>query len=157
MRLAWSPLLLLLTGVLTACAGHPSSQDSRTPQAQVAQSPEEALRARATLFWEARVKNDLATQYEFLEPKAREEMTLTGFFRARMTLVFLSYRIEQVETVGDEGRVVAETSFRLNVPQASRFGPWTQAVFTRWIRQGGVWYLRGSQDGADQPLKVGER
>ncbi len=150
-------LLALLIGAMAACAGQPSRQGTSPPQAQVAQSPEEALRAQATRFWELRVKGDLAAQYEFLEPKAREGMTLTGFIRARGTIVFLSYRIEEVETVADQGRVVAKTSFRLNDPRTSGFGPWTQPAITRWVREGGVWYLKGSQDDAGQPLKAGER
>ena len=67
-------VLALLIGTLTACAGQAPGQEKPSPPPQAAappQGPEEALRARATRFWEARVKGDLVTQYELLEPAVR--------------------------------------------------------------------------------------
>ncbi len=141
MRRSQSLLLVVLIGLLTACARQTTAQGT-PPQTRVEQSPEEALRARATQFWEARVKGDLAAQYDLLEPKAREQVTLTGYVRARSGVVFLSYTLQEVEVAGAEGTVTANATFRLNLPQASRFGPWTQAAITRWVRVEGLWYLR---------------
>lgn len=126
------------------------------PRATITQSPEEALRAQATRFWEARVKGDMLTQYDLLEPKAREVVTLTGFALARSGVVFLSYKITKIETVDDQGRVVAETRFRMTHPKTARFGPWDQGVTIDWVREGDVWYLKGSQDDVGKPLKAGE-
>ncbi len=150
-------LLLWVAASLSACAGQAlaAGQSAPPPQARVEQSPEEALRARATEFWDARVKGDLVTQYGFLEASAREQMTLTGFVRARGSVNFLSYLIEGVEVAGDQGRVLAKARFRMSLPQVERFGPWTQAAITRWVREGGVWYLKGSQEDAGQPLTPG--
>jgi hypothetical protein len=150
-------LLLLLMAALSACAGGgpaATGQTTAPPQARAQQSPEEALRARATQFWEARLKGDLAAQYEFLEPGAREQMTLTAFVRSRGAIVFLSYQLEEVEVVGDQGRVLAKVSFRMDLPQVSRFGPWTQTPTMRWVLVRDIWYLKGSQQDADKPLKT---
>jgi len=83
-------------------------------------------------------------------------LTLTAFVRSRGAIVFLSYQLEGVEVVGDQGRIVAKTSFRMDLPQVSRFGPWTQPATTRWVRVGGIWYLKASQQDADTPLKTDE-
>lgn len=154
----WSrPLLaVLLIGGLTACAGQIQSDSATPAQAIVIPSPEEALRAEAAKFWEARVKGDMVTQYNLQEPKAREGVTLTAFALARGTVTFLTYKITAVEAVGDEGKVTAETTFRLNHPKTGRFGPWDQTVFTRWVREGGVWYVKGNQEDAGKPLKAQE-
>ncbi len=156
MRWGRSLQFMLLVGLVAACAGQMPVKDTAPAQVVATQSPEEALRARATTLWEARVKNDWVTQYNLQEPKAREEMTLTGFALARGTVVFLSYKITEVEVVGDQGRVTAEAKFRLTHPKAGRFGPWDQAVFTRWVREDGVWYMKGKQEEADKPLKPGD-
>lgn len=119
-------------------------------------SPEEALRAEATKFWEARIKGDMVTQYNLQEPKAREGVTLTAFTLARGTVVFLTYKITTVETAGDEGKVTAATTLRMNHPKMERFGAFDQIVSMLWVRQGGVWYVKGSQEAAGKPLKAGE-
>lgn len=154
----WRPLLLLalLSSGLAACAGGLRGNSAMPPQTAVTQRPEEALRTQATKFWEARLKGDMVTQYSLQEPKAREGTTLTGFALARGTVIYLTAKITAVEMAGDEGRVTAETTFRLNDPKTGRFGPWDQTVFTRWVRQDGVWYVKGSQDDAGKPLKAGE-
>jgi hypothetical protein len=151
-------LLALMVGTLTACAGQTTGHSAPPSlKAQPAQSPEDALRARATKFWEARVKGDLATQYDLIEPKAREQVTLTGFVRARSSLVFKSYKIESVEVAGDQGRVMTMTTFRLDLPQASRFGPWDQLTNMKWVKVDGQWYVMYEQKDFDQPLQAGER
>ncbi|MCI0408443.1 MAG: hypothetical protein L0191_07750 [Acidobacteria bacterium] len=157
MRRTLFRLLFLLLTILSACAARAPAPGpgAALPPTQVDQSPEEALRARATQFWEARVKSDLVTQHGFLEPKAREQMTLTAFIRSRSAVVYLAYEIEGVEVAADQGRVLAKTKFRVALPQAERFGPWTQPAITRWVREGGAWYLKGSQDDAGQALTTG--
>lgn len=150
-------LLALLVGGLAACAGQPSAPSMAPPTAQAALTPEEALRARATRFWEARMKGDLATQYDLLEPEARQRVTLTGFVLARGSVEYQSYKIEEVEVSGDAGKVKAKTRFRLNLPQVSRFGPWDQLAIVKWVKVDGTWYFRYDQQDVDQPLQAGEK
>jgi hypothetical protein len=150
-------VLLAGLGLVTACAGQMPVKDTVSAEAAATQSPEEALRAQATKFWEARIKGDMVTQYDLLEPKAKEGVTLTGFALARAGVRFLSYTINEVEAVDDQGRVAAEATFKLNHPKTARFGPWTQAVVTRWVREGGVWYLKRDQDEAGKPPEAAKR
>lgn len=158
MSLSRLVLLAVLIGALTAWAGQAPGQGTPSPplQPQAPRSPEEALRARATTFWEARVKGDLVTQYELLEPAARERVTLTGFVLARSSVIFLSYEIQEVEVAGDKGRVTALTTFRMNLPQVSRFGPWDQRAIMRWVKVDGLWYHLYDQQDVKQPLRAGE-
>lgn len=152
--------LLLVIGMFSACAAQTPGQGTPPSPASAPQSPEEALRARATQFWEARVKGDLVTQYTLLEPAARERVTLTGFVLARSRLVFRSYEMQQVEVAGNEGRVTAKTTFRLNmppsIPQVSQSGPWDQVIIMRWVRVDGLWYVKYDQQNVTEPLKAGE-
>ena len=151
--------LLVLIGGLVACAGQapPGQGAPPPPQAAAPQSPEEALRARATRFWEARLKGDLVTQYELVVPAAREQVTLTGFVRARGSLSFLSYTIKDVQVTGDDGWVTALTTFRMNLPQVSRFGPWDQRAVMRWRKVDDLWYLLYDQQDVKPPLQAGEK
>lgn len=149
-------LLALLIGGLTACAAQTPGQGA-PPQAAAPQTPEEALRSRATQFWDARVKGDMVTQYSLLEPAARERVTLTGFVRARSGVVFQSYKLEEVEVAGDEGHVTASTTFRLNLPKVSRFGPWDQRTIMRWARLDGQWYAKYDQQDVKEPQQAGQK
>ncbi len=154
-------VLIALVGGLSACAAQISGQGQAAspPQVRTTQSPEDALRARATQFWEARVKGDLATQYDLLEPAARERVTLTGYVWARNSVIFKSYEIQTVEVAGDEGLVSAKATFRMNVPQLSRYGPWNQQVALKWVIVDGLWYVRYDQQTTDAkpPVPVGEK
>ncbi|MGH7412292.1 MAG: hypothetical protein ACREJ6_14700 [Candidatus Methylomirabilis sp.] len=147
----------IVVGLVTACAGQTPAKTAPPPQTLAPLSPEEALRARATQFWEARVKGDLATQYDLLEPRSHEWVTLTAFARARSSVVFQSYKLQELDVAGDEGLVTASATFRMNLKEIQRFGPWTQRVIMRWVRVGGQWYVRYDQEGVKQPLQSGER
>jgi hypothetical protein len=157
MRLSQSVLLPLLIGLLMGCAGQTPSQATPSPPAPVVQSPKEALRTRATQLWEARVKGDLATQYDLLEPKAREQVTLTGFVRARSSVTFQSYQMQDVEVNGDEGTVTTMAKFRLNLPKVSQFGPWDQLTTMKWVKVNGLWYFAYNQKDVKPPVQAGEK
>jgi hypothetical protein len=149
--------MVLLMALLTACAAQTAGTTTATPpQAQAPPSPEETLRVRATRYWDARVKGDLVTQYEYLEPRAREQVTLTGFVRARGGVVFQSYELEEVNVVGDEGLVASRATFRVTLKDVERFGPWTQRVLMHWVKVGDQWYVRYDQEGVKRLLEAGE-
>ena len=159
MRLSQSVLLALLIGLLMGCAGQTPSQATPSPPAPAVQSPQEALRTRATQLWEARVKGDLGPQYDLLEPKAREQVTLTGFARARSSVIFQSYQIQNVdvEVNGEEGAVTTMTKFRLNLPKVSQFGPWDQLTTMKWVKVNGLWYFAYDQKDVKPPVQAGEK
>ena len=41
------------------------------------------LKARGQAFWEARIKEDYAAQYGLLEPKVRQQLSLTDYIKGR--------------------------------------------------------------------------
>ncbi len=168
MKRSVSHILVVLVGALAGCAGQLPGESPRTPQeaavarpgpsgpelpTEPARSPEEALRARATQFWEARVKDDLAAQYAFLEPKGREHVTLTAYVLSHTSFAFKSYQLQGVVVEGDWGQVKASATYRLRLPKVARFGPWTHEVTTYWRREGGGWYLKLDQLEDAQRLK----
>jgi hypothetical protein len=103
------------------------------------------------------VTGDLATQYDLLEPKGREQVTLTGFVRARSSVIFKEYQIRHVEVTGEEGVVTAMTKFRMNLPQASQFGPWDQLTIMKWVRLNGLWYFAYDQKDVKPPVQGEEK
>jgi len=162
MRRSMSVILVwVLGGALTGCAGqvpgepaHHTSQEASAARVgpsrpvvptEPAMTPEEALRARATKLWEARVKDDVETQYALLERKAREQLTLTGFARTHKSVTYRSYQLQEVVVDGDLGHVKATVTFRLRLPQVSGYGPFTREIPTFWVREEGGWYLKFSQ------------
>jgi hypothetical protein len=169
MKRSVSQILVLLLGALAGCGGQlpgeaprasqeasvarPGSPGPVVPPAQPARTPEEELKARATMLWEARVKNDPAAQYDLLESKGKEQVTLTGYALSRTSITYLSYQLQEVAVDGDWGQVKAKLKYRLRVPSVSRFGPWEREVYTFWVKEGGGWYLKFNQVEDAQRLK----
>jgi len=148
--------LLVIAAVLT-CAGcravpapAPTTVSPAPPPAPPV-SPEEALKNRVTRFWDARLKDDAAVLYEFLEPAARRRVTLTAFVRSQGTFHFLSYRIQSIKIVEEKGWVKVKYSFKLRIPQVAGFGPWSQESFEVWTLLDGVWHRPYSQEEAHTP------
>jgi hypothetical protein len=105
------------------------------------------------MLWEARVKNDPAAQYELLESKGKEQVTLTGYALSRNSIAFLSYQLQEVVVDGDWGHVKTKVKYRLRLPSVSRFGPWETEVDTFWVKEAGGWYLKFNQVEDAQRLK----
>ena len=75
---------------------------------QAAQDDSKALRARATVYWEARVKGDWATDYDFLSEAKRESATREQYVARTKDFGpfrYLSYKLSAAETAGDTGWV----------------------------------------------------
>lgn len=160
------PAFCLLAAVTTACAGRETAS-SPTPQPPAAPgpaavvvpqpppgppvSPEEALRASVTRFWDARLKDDVALQYHFLEPEAKERVTLTAYVRSRGAIMFLAYVVKGIGLTEDKSWVTIMYTFKLNMPQLAGFGPWTETNPEVWVLRGGIWYRSYDQKEAHTP------
>jgi len=148
--------LLIIPGVV-GCAGRPAiaaplPQKAVVEPAAVAPvSPEDALRSRVTSFWEARLKDDAATLYEFLDPEATRRVTLTGYVRSQGMIHFLAYQVQSINIVAEKAWVNITYTFKLRIPQIAGFGPWTQASAEVWALQEGVWYRPYDQKEAQAP------
>lgn len=169
MKRSVSYILVLLVGALAGCAGQlpgeaprvsqeasvarPGSPGPVVPPTQPARTPEEELRARAAMLWEARVKNDPVAQYALLESKGKEQVTLTGYVLSRNSIAYLSYQLQEVVMAGDWGHVKAKVKYRLRISSVSRFGPWETEVDTFWVKEAGGWFLKFNQVEDAQRLK----
>ena len=75
---------------------------------QAAQDDSKALKERATAYWEARIKGDWATEYDFLSEAKRESTTKEEYVTATKDygpFRYLSYKLGTVETAEDTGWV----------------------------------------------------
>ena len=147
---------LLFAGVMawTGCQAVPAPPLEKTishaaPAAPV--SPEVALRDRVTIFWEARLKGDVARQYEFLEPAVKERVPLTAYVRSRGALDYRSYQVQSIHIVGEKGWVKVKSTYKLRVPRLAGFGPWDQEAFEVWALEDGVWHRPYNQQEAATP------
>jgi hypothetical protein len=146
-------LISLLIGSIGCQAGPapPPQKITSPPPAAPPVSPEVALQDRVITFWGARIKDDTARQYEFLEPETKERVSLTAYARSHGTFHFRSYQVTSVNIVGEKGWVKVKYTFSLRVPQLAGFGPWTEEVFEVWVLRDGVWYRPHSQKDAATP------
>jgi hypothetical protein len=102
-------------------------------------APETALKARAQVFWEARVQEDYASQYSLLEPKVRRQMSLTNYIQAQGPLQYLEARIEGVQIDEAKGVLTVRTLIRIKHPLLERQNQ-EIAVQEEWVKRQGEWY-----------------
>jgi len=153
----WFAPLLLRVGALAACAERQVVPTATPPKAATeprGAAPvdrEAALKDRVTRFWEARLKDDMALQYEFLDPETKERMTLTAFVLGHGAIRSLSYEVQTIDIVGEKAWVNVMYRFKVKVPQLAAFGPWTREVPEIWIWWEGAWYRPHDQKEALTP------
>jgi hypothetical protein len=101
--------------------------------------PDEGLQARGQAFWEARIKEDYATQYDLLEPKVRRQLSLTNYIQAQGPLQYLEARIEGMQIDEAKGVLTVRTRVRIRHPLLDRQ---TQETVVReaWVKRQGAWY-----------------
>lgn len=156
MKRLWRTVMfcVALAGVIGGCGTVPVPP---TPQAVVPPpvsrpaNPKATLQERVTTFWEARLNDDIAQQYDFLEPAAKEHVLLTTFLRSQGTFQWQSYEVRSTNIVGEKAWVKVQYTFKLRIPQMAAFGPWTEESYEIWTLQDGVWYRPHKQEGAQTP------
>jgi hypothetical protein len=102
-------------------------------------APDEGLQARGEAFWEARIKEDYATQYGLLEPKVRRQLSLTNYIQAQGPLQYLEARIEGVQIDEAKGVLTVRTRVRIRHPLLDRQTQET-VVHEAWVKRQGAWY-----------------
>jgi hypothetical protein len=102
-------------------------------------APDEGLQARGQAFWEARIKEDYATQYGLLEPKVRRQLSLTNYIQAQGPLQYLEARIEGVQIDEAKGVLTVRTRIRIKHPLLDRQTQET-VVHEEWVKRQGAWY-----------------
>jgi hypothetical protein len=100
---------------------------------------DEGLQARGQAFWEARIKEDYATQYSLLEPKVRRQLSLPHYIQAQGPLQYLEARIERVQIDEAKGVLTVRTRVRIRHPLLER-QPQETVVQEAWVKRQGAWY-----------------
>jgi hypothetical protein len=102
-------------------------------------APDGGLQSRGQAFWEARIKEDYATQYGLLEPKVRRQLSLTNYIQAQGPLQYLEARIEGVQIDEAKGVLKVRTRIRIKHPLLDRQTQET-VVHEEWVKRQGEWY-----------------
>lgn len=150
-------VLLLIIGTLVACGGREAvpvaipQKVAPEPPAPPPVDPEVALKERVTKFWNARLKGDIASLYDFLDPETKERVTLTGYILSQGSFRFLSYQVQTLDIVGEKAWVNVSYGFKMTIPALAGFGPWTQESPELWILRDGTWYRPYDQKEAQAP------
>jgi hypothetical protein len=101
--------------------------------------PEGVLKARGQMFWEARIKEDYAAQYDLLEPKVRRQMSLTNYIQGQGPLQYLEARIEGAQIDEAKGVLTVRTAIRIKHPLLERQRQ-EVVVHEEWVKRQGEWY-----------------
>lgn len=135
-RAAWMAGWSLVTAaVILGCAGPLTTQtvDDR----------ETRLKARAAIYWEARVSGDLVETYRLHEPNFRKKVTLTAFSQGRGVSTVFDYEITAVRIEGDRGHVTSRINYTITHPMlAKSVEPRWREIEEQWRWVDGEWYRR---------------
>lgn len=150
-------VLLLIIGTLVACGGREAvpvpipQKVAPEPSAAPPVDPQVALKERVTRFWNARLKGDTASLYDFLDPETKERVTLTGYILGQGSFRFLSYQVQTIDIVGEKAWVNVSYRFKMTIARLAGFGPWTQESHEIWILRNETWYRPYDQSEARTP------
>lgn len=142
---------MLLAGlVLAGCAAGPTRPAERPASPQAAQppqavmlDPEARLRARASQYWDARVRGDLIETYQVHEPAFRRAVSLTAFAQGRGATSVLEYTILGQEIQGNQAvvRMKIRSVFR-HQKMIKPVEPKWHEFEEQWVLAEGDWYRR---------------
>jgi len=101
--------------------------------------PEVGLKARGQAFWEARITEDYAGQYNLLEPKVRRQLSLIDYIKAQGPLQYLEARIEGVTIDEASAVLTVRTLIRIKYPPLDQR---KQEIVVReeWVKRQAEWY-----------------
>jgi hypothetical protein len=108
---------------------------------QAAQDDSQALRERATAFWQARVKGDWGTVYDYLsgaEIGSATKEEFVKFSNEKGPFVYPSYKLGEIEVDGDMGW--AKTSFDIRPMRFPDYPPNHLEQWQVWEKRDGKWY-----------------
>ena len=125
----WTVALVALVAVLG------SSQTAPEPQ------PTQSLRERVTAFWEARIKGDEVSAYQYEIYAHTGEMTVTQYVQARSPMLkYMAYTIDTIQEQEQEAQVTVNVQSRMNVPGMVDV-PLAMPIQEQWVRlDDSQWY-----------------
>jgi hypothetical protein len=117
-----------------------------------AQDEAKTLRERATAFWEARVKGDWSTVYDYLSETERKGGTkdqYVEFTKEQGPFRYLSYKLGEVDVEGDSGWV--KTAFSVTPMRFPGARPDQVDRWMVWEKRDGQWYPLTSKEEESVP------
>lgn len=100
------------------------------------------LKERAGRYWEAKLKRDFKTQYEFLEPRVRGRMPLEDFVKGKGVVEYLQAHVEDAQVSGNFAIVTTRLKVQFHHPMLKPTPPPEETeVREQWVQVAGVWYL----------------
>lgn len=106
----------------------------------------DALRERVTAYWDARVKGDVESAYNLVDPRARKTVSLATYVRRTSQFIIVDYEIKKISA--DPGAKTAsvrvQRSFKINpgAPVPFRFDKILKQVDDmQWVQYKGKWYM----------------
>lgn len=144
----WTVALVALVALLGSGQTAPESQ------------PSESLRQRVAAFWEARLKGDELTAYQYEAYAYTGEMTATQYIQARSpALKYMAYTIDTIEEQENEAQVTVKVQYQMSVPGMVDL-PLAMPIKERWVRFDNTWYrnLKSEKPAKEnrQPEKPGK-
>ena len=111
-------------------------------------------------FWEARLKGDELTAYQYEAYAYTGEMTATQYIQARSpALKYMAYTIDTIQEQQNEAQVTVKLQYQMSVPGMVDL-PLSTAIKERWVRFENTWYrnLKSEEPGKEnrQPEKPGK-
>lgn len=118
---------------------------SCAPQPVLKKAPDEkeALAERATLYWEAKKKNDWDAVKEFVDPEIRGEIIpyLDSMKNKPNMSEIVSFNIESLNLADGTATVSAKIAIRVTHPLLGSPRVFEQTIKDRWIKRGNDWYI----------------
>ena len=108
---------------------------------QAAQDERKALTERATALWQARVKGDWATAFDFLsdtEKRGGTKEQYIAFSKEKGPFHYLSYKLGDVEVDGDVGWV--KTAYEVEPTRFPGLTPSKLDLWQVWEKRDGQWF-----------------
>lgn len=76
---------------------------------------ERALKERAEVFWQAKVREDYATQYSLLEPKVRRQLSLNDYIKQQGPVQYQTASVDAVNVDEAQGSVTVRIRFSIKL------------------------------------------
>ena len=100
----------------------------------------ESLKQRVTAFWEARIKGDEATAYQYEAYAHTGTMTLTQYIQKRSpALKYMAYTIDTIQEQENEAQVTVKLQYQMSIPGMVDL-PLSMPIKERWVRIDNTWY-----------------
>lgn len=125
----WYPMP---TAELDSAPECPAMRDA-AGEIQLRQRFNEARELRLAAAWDR--------LYEFLDPRAREELSAAEFADVQTQAQVLACELEWVEVVGERGRVRAVYQVKFADPSLTKLPAMTVPKNDRWVRYEDQWYI----------------